>query len=101
MKNKGIVPDSCMPYVSGNGVTTPCPTTCNGTNVPISSKLYYAKSYQHISPWMWWKKVEEIQQDIYDNGPVQTGKYVELVECMTNILILLNVQCTTNCKSSY
>ncbi|KAF0982414.1 hypothetical protein FDP41_011344 [Naegleria fowleri] len=73
LKNKGIVPDSCMPYVSGNGVTTPCPTTCNGTNVPISSKLYYAKSYQHISPWMWWKKVEEIQQDIYDNGPVQTG----------------------------
>ena len=71
--DKGIVPDACLPYVSGNGNAPACPTTCNGTNVPLSSKLYYAKSFEHISPWEWWTKVEAIQTEIMNNGPVQTG----------------------------
>ncbi|EFC44879.1 cathepsin B [Naegleria gruberi] len=73
MKNKGIVPDSCMPYVSGGGNVPACPSNCNGTNIPISSQLYYAKSFSHISPWMFWERVADIQQEIYTNGPVQGG----------------------------
>lgn len=45
LEHTGIVPDSCMPYVSGNGVAPSCPKYCNGTNIDINTQKYKAKTW--------------------------------------------------------
>ena len=74
LKHTGIVPDSCMPYQSGNGVAPSCPKYCNGTSTPIESVKYKAKDWYEVgSIGGFFIKEEKIMNEIVQNGPVQTG----------------------------
>jgi len=74
LKNNGVVSESCVPYVSGNGKTQKC---THGKCSAVSNKnnnitqRYYAESYKHcgstISPT---SHVNEIMQCIMEGGPV-------------------------------
>jgi len=71
MKEHGIVSDACLPYTSGAGSVEPCPSQCADGS---AFKWYRAASYKHIGSWIvFWKRVEEIQTAIMDNGPVQAA----------------------------
>ena len=48
LERTGIVPDSCMPYTSGNGVAPSCPKNCNGTSVSIESEKYRVSSFYEV-----------------------------------------------------
>ncbi|KAL9643766.1 hypothetical protein ABK040_016068 [Willaertia magna] len=75
MKSYGIVTDNCLPYTSGNGDNGVCPaSTCADNKTPLKQSIYFAKSYEHISPWIeFWKRPEMIQTEILNNGPVQAA----------------------------
>eukprot|EP00692_Jakoba_bahamiensis_P002912 EC686717.1.p2 GENE.EC686717.1~~EC686717.1.p2 ORF type:complete len:151 (+),score=40.93 EC686717.1:3-455(+) len=70
MTSHGIVTDDCLPYVSGDGNVPSCPRTCKDGS---SFKYYQAASYKHIGGLFSFKRVEDIQNEIMANGPVQTG----------------------------
>jgi len=68
LENTGIVTDSCLPYVSGDGRTVPhCPHgTCKDTEKFTKFRAVSNKSKALTSP-------SQIKAEIYANGPVQTG----------------------------
>lgn len=69
--NTGIVSDACMPYTSADGTVAPCPSTCKDGS---AMKRYKAKNSYHVgSDILFWKRVEDIQNEIMTNGPVETG----------------------------
>ncbi|KAF0982801.1 hypothetical protein FDP41_010780 [Naegleria fowleri] len=74
LEHTGIVPDSCMPYVSGNGVAPSCPKYCNGTNIDINTQKYKAKTWYEVGSIAgFFIKEEKIMNELITNGPVQTG----------------------------
>jgi cathepsin B len=65
---KGLVTDECKPYTSGDGTVPWCALTSSKcTAEGVEYKKYYAKT--HYSP----STIEAIKDDIYHNGPVETG----------------------------
>jgi cathepsin B len=67
LTNTGIVEDSCYPYTSGSGTTGTCKVNggkcVNGT----PAKKYKALSFRSYT------NVNDIKNDIFTNGPVETG----------------------------
>jgi len=70
MQNHGVHSDACMPYVSGNGTTTFCPSSC--TDGSSFDTKYHAASYKHIGAWII-GRVKDTQEEIYNKGPVQAA----------------------------
>jgi cathepsin B len=62
IESKGIVADSCYPYVSGNGKTY----TCDNNKISACSVHHYGKNTKSISS-------SGIMAEIKANGPVTTG----------------------------
>jgi len=66
LENKGIVSDTCLPYVSGDGKSRSCATSC----ADGSAKVYYScESGSTVKA----TKPDEIKSEILANGPVETG----------------------------
>lgn len=63
-KSTGLVLDSCFPYTSGSGSVESCITECKDGS---EWKKYKVSTYSSF------KGVSAIKQEIYTNGPVQTG----------------------------
>jgi cathepsin B len=66
--NTGIVEDSCYPYTSGNGQTGTC--KLNGTK--CTDGVTVAKKYKAAS-FRTYTSVNDIKNDIFTYGPVETG----------------------------
>jgi cathepsin B len=67
LKNNGIVSDECYPYTSGSGVTG----TCKVTNKCVDGKTDAVK--YKVSSWKQYRSSEEVKEDIFNHGPVETG----------------------------
>jgi len=66
MRDTGIVTDTCFPYNSGNGTTSPCVTQCADSE-PFSTSKHRAKNFYQLNT------VQDIQLEIMRNGPVQAA----------------------------
>ena len=66
MRDSGIVTDTCFPYNSGNGTTSPCVTECADSE-PFSTSKHRAKNFYQLNT------VQDIQLEIMRNGPVQAA----------------------------
>jgi len=65
LKNTGVVTDTCLPYVSGSGKAPVCSTKC--TNSETWTKYTCSNdAVKSTTP-------AEIREDIFANGPVETG----------------------------
>ncbi|KAL9649577.1 hypothetical protein ABK040_003254 [Willaertia magna] len=76
LEHTGIVPDACLPYVSGSGNVPSCPKTCvngNYTNVALNSVKYKASTFHNLGLFEFWERELKIQEEIIARGPVQTG----------------------------
>jgi len=60
----GIVSDACYPYTSGGGNDGTCKRSCTGSG---TWKKYHSQSYSTF------RDVNSIKQEVYTNGPIQTG----------------------------
>jgi len=69
LEKSGIVADSCLPYVSGDGKTVPhCPHgTCTDSTLKYTKYRAVAKSSKPLTC------ATQIKAEIFKNGPVQTG----------------------------
>jgi cathepsin B len=66
LKYYGIVTDECRPYTSADGKVEACQKDkCTGN---VEFKKYHAKTLPKML-----NTVEKIKQDLYANGPVETG----------------------------
>lgn len=68
LKFFGIVTDTCKPYTSGDGKVEWCKLLtkqCKNENEPY--KKYHAKNFYSLS------SIDAIKQNLYENGPVETG----------------------------
>ena len=66
--NNGIVTDECYPYSSGSGVTGTCKINsgkCLDGSTPV--KKYQASNVKTFN------SVAEVKEEIFNNGPVETG----------------------------
>jgi len=63
IKENGVVYESCVSYASTYGVNPACPTTCDDKTELKRPELSLGDIY-HLAT------VEEIQSEIYENGPV-------------------------------
>jgi len=66
----GTVADACMPYTSANRFVPSCPATCTASNQAFTKYKCAAGTTVHPTT------AAAIKQEIYSNGPVQTGFYV-------------------------
>ncbi|KAL9644504.1 hypothetical protein ABK040_009368 [Willaertia magna] len=76
LNNEGVVPDWCMPYTSGNnGKDGECTDTCTSNqSINRKSQSYYAKTYGSvINVLLWWKRIEDMQNELIKNGPIQAA----------------------------
>jgi cathepsin B len=64
LASTGIVSDSCYPYTSGSGQVAGCFTSCPGGG---QWRKYRAHNYAS------YYTVDMIKQEVYTNGPIQTG----------------------------
>jgi len=62
----GLSPDTCVPYISGNGTSESCPSTCeDGTPIDLfKAKLLSIKTFANPT---------SIKYEIMKNGPIETG----------------------------
>lgn len=67
LSTEGVVTEGCKPYTSGVGSNGFCSFGC--TDWTVEYKKYYCKPQTLKMP----TKVEAIQQEIMDNGPIQVG----------------------------
>jgi cathepsin B len=65
--NTGVVVEDCYPYSSGTGESGECQLKGQCLNKEVTYKKYKAKAFKTF------KSVEEIKNDIYTNGSVETG----------------------------
>jgi len=64
LSGTGIVSDACYPYVSGDGQVPSCRSSCSGSG---TWKKYKSQRYSTF------RNIDSIKQEVYTNGPVQTG----------------------------
>jgi len=64
MSTTGIVTDACYPYTSGSGQRGTCKHSCSGSG---TWKKYHSQRYSTF------RNVNAIKQELYTNGPIQTG----------------------------
>jgi cathepsin B len=72
LTNSGTVTEECYPYTSSAGTAASCldtPGTC--VNKAIPYKKYYAKNFVG-----YYASVSDIKNEIFNNGPVETGMLV-------------------------
>lgn len=68
LKNSGDVEESCWAYVSGDGHVPACAKKCDaGSGLEWNSDKHYCKDTVNK------RTVASIQQEIYENGPMETG----------------------------
>merc|ERR1712183_573895 len=60
----GIVTDDCYPYTSGSGENGKCYSECTGSGSWVPYKSTF---------WKGFPSVDKLKQELYTNGPVQTG----------------------------
>jgi cathepsin B len=64
----GIVSDVCKPYTSGDGKVAWCPLLKNACTAEGQQyKKYHAKNFYALN------SIDKIKQNLYTNGPVETG----------------------------
>jgi len=63
----GLVTDECKPYTSGTGSVAWCGVKSNCDTATVAYKKYYAKSFY------WLSSIDQIKQNLYASGPVETG----------------------------
>lgn len=73
MKDHGVVPDECFPYVSGDGTVPKCPDKCVDGKT-FKSRKYFAKSFEHVGGWLSTHREAEIMEALI-KGPVE-GAFV-------------------------
>jgi len=66
LQNTGVVEESCISYVSGNGQVPSCPKTCDDGSAKKKYKCASSSVTKSSGP-------AAIKSDIYANGPVETG----------------------------
>jgi len=66
LENTGIVTDACLPYTSGRGRSDVCPNACSNGDSWTKYKCTPGSVVKSTT-------VTDIQNDIYANGPVETG----------------------------
>merc|ERR1712151_183266 len=64
LHTSGIVSDACYPYTSGSGNRGTCRSSCTGSG---TWKKYHSQRYSTF------RDVNSIKQEVYTNGPIQTG----------------------------
>jgi cathepsin B len=67
MSTTGAVTDDCLPYTSGAGAVTQCPTTCANKSVAFTKYKCAAKSVIQAT------NQNQIQSAILAGGPMETG----------------------------
>jgi cathepsin B len=69
LEKSGIVADTCLPYVSGDGKTVPhCPHgTCSDSKLKFTKYRANAGSSKPLTC------ANQIKEEIFNHGPVQTG----------------------------
>jgi len=65
--NTGIVADKCYPYSSGSGQTGTCQISGGKCTDGSAATKFKAAKYQT------YKSVADVKNDIFNNGPVETG----------------------------
>jgi cathepsin B len=66
LQNTGVVEESCISYVSGNGQVPSCPKTCDDGSAKKKYKCSSSSVTKSSGP-------AAIKSDIFANGPVETG----------------------------
>lgn len=69
LEETGIVSDACLPYTSGEGDDGTCPTDNKCTATGQTWKKYKCEDYSTVYA----DTPEDIQNEIYANGPMETG----------------------------
>ena len=62
----GIVPDTCMPYVSGNGHVPPCPSKCTGKGTWVKYKCASGTVFNAVDN-------TAKMNEMYNNGPLENA----------------------------
>jgi hypothetical protein len=81
LTNYGLVTETCMPYISGNGMNTPCSYGC--TDVDEEYKKYYCKG--GTSKFIF--TADELKKDVYAHGKAMVSMtiYLDFIYYKTGI----------------
>jgi len=75
LTSDGVVPETCFPYASQEGIEPQCPTTCiNNQTITFESVKYKTSSYYAVGSWIFfWEREAAIQKELMTNGPIEVG----------------------------